>query len=141
MALSSLEGLLAKNRIDPNEVITQKMYVERLDTEIEVSFRRLSYAKYKYFKRAAITSKRGGAESFDIDKYRTALVLDCLVDPDFTKTEFLSSFGAPNGEVGISMVFLTGEIISLAEAILKESGFSEDPFRDDLPEDEGNVEE
>lgn len=135
MSLSSLEGLLVQNKINPNEVFKCKIFVERLNEEIEVSFRRLSYQKYKNFKRAAIERRRN-VESFDADKYRVSILLDCLVDPDFQKKAFLDSFGAPNGEVGIPMIFLPGEIVTLGEIILKESGFSEDPFRDGLSDDE-----
>lgn len=138
MAISSLESLLVKNRVNPEEIIKRKLYVSRFGTEIELSFKRLSYTKYKYFKRAAIERKRGN-ETFDVDKYRQAIVLECLIDPDFTKKEFLDSFGAPNGEVGVNMIFLPGEIVSIGEAILKESGFDEDPFRDDLSDDEGTA--
>lgn len=135
MALSSLESLLVQKRINPEEIIKSKVFVERLNDEIEVSFKRLSYTKYKYFKRAAIERRRN-VESFDVDKYRISIILDCLVDPDFQKKAFLDSFGAPNGEVGINKIFLPGEIVTLGEIILKESGFSEDPFRDSLQNDE-----
>ena len=135
MALSSLESLLVQKRVNPDEILKCKIFVERFGEEIEVSFKRLSYTKYKYFKRAAIERRRN-VESFDIDKYRVSIVLDCLVDPDFQKKAFLDSFGAPNGEVGINKIFLPGEIVTLGEVILKESGFSEDPFRDGLPDDE-----
>lgn len=135
MALSSLESLLVQKRINPEEIIKSKVFVERFNEEIEVSFKRLSYTKYKYFKRAAIERRRN-VESFDVDKYRISIILDCLVDPDFQKKAFLDSFGAPNGEVGINKIFLPGEIVTLGEIILKESGFSEDPFRDSLQNDE-----
>lgn len=135
MALSSLESLLVQKRVNPDEILKCKIFVERFGEEIEVSFKRLSYTKYKYFKRAAIERRRN-VESFDIDKYRVSIILECLVDPDFQKKAFLDSFGAPNGEVGINKIFLPGEIVTLGEMILKESGFSEDPFRDGLPDDE-----
>jgi hypothetical protein len=135
MALSSLENLLVQKRINPDEILKCKIFVERLNEEIEISFKRLSYTKYKFFKRAAIERRRN-VESFDIDKYRVSIILDCLVDPDFQKKAFLDSFGAPNGEVGINKIFLPGEIVTLGEIILKESGFSEDPFRDGLSNDE-----
>lgn len=135
MALSSLESLLVQKRVNPDEILKCKIFVERFSEEIEVSFKRLSYTKYKYFKRAAIERRRN-VESFDIDKYRVSIILECLVDPDFQKKAFLDSFGAPNGEVGINKIFLPGEIVTLGEMILKESGFSEDPFRDGLPDDE-----
>lgn len=135
MALSSLESLLVQKRVNPDEILKCKIFVERFGGEIEVSFKRLSYTKYKYFKRAAIERRRN-VESFDIDKYRVSIILECLVDPDFQKKAFLDSFGAPNGEVGINKIFLPGEIVTLGEMILKESGFSEDPFRDGLPDDE-----
>jgi len=135
MALSSLENLLVQKRINPDEILKCKIFVERLNEEIEISFKRLGYTKYKFFKRAAIERRRN-VESFDIDKYRVSIILDCLVDPDFQKKAFLDSFGAPNGEVGINKIFLPGEIVTLGEIILKESGFSEDPFRDGLSNDE-----
>lgn len=135
MELSSLESLLVQKRVNPDEILKCKIFVERFGEEIEVSFKRLSYTKYKYFKRAAIERRRN-VESFDIDKYRVSIILECLVDPDFQKKAFLDSFGAPNGEVGINKIFLPGEIVTLGEMILKESGFSEDPFRDGLPDDE-----
>ena len=135
MELSSLESLLVQKRVNPEEVLKCKIFVERFGSEIEVSFKRLSYTKYKYFKRAAIERKRG-IESFDADKYRISIILDCMVDPDFQKKEFLDAFGAPNGEVGINKIFLPGEIVTLGEVILKESGFNEDPFRDGLSDNE-----
>ncbi len=135
MALSSLENLLMQKRVNPDEVLKFKLYVERLGEEIEISFKRLSFQKYKYFKRAAIERRRN-VENFDVDKYRVSIILDCLVDPDFQKKEFLDSFGAQNGEVGINKIFLPGEIVSLSDIVLKESGFSEDPFRNSLSNDE-----
>lgn len=135
MAISNLESLLASKRVNPDETIKATFFVERFNQEVEISFKRLSYSKYKYYKRAATERKRG-VEVFDGDKYRSSIILDCLVDPDFTKKEFLDTFGAPNGEVGLNMIFLPGEIISIGELILKESGFSEDPFRDQLPDNE-----
>ena len=135
MAISSLESLLVQKRVNPDEIIKCKIFVERLGEEIEISFKRLSYTKYKYFKRAAMERRRN-VESFDVDKYRISILLDCLVDPDFQKKAFLDSFGAPNGEIGINKIFLPGEIVTIGELILKESGFSEDPFRDSLPDDE-----
>ena len=138
MAVSSLESLLVNKRPNPDEVLKCKIFVERLGEEIEVSFKRLSYTKWKYSKKAAIERRRSG-DNLDVDKYRISVILDCLVDPDFQKKEFLDSFGAPNGEVGINRIFLPGEIVTLGEMILKESGFSEDPFRDGIPRDDDST--
>ena len=103
MAVSSLESLLVNKRPNPDEILKCKIFVERLGEEIEVSFKRLSYTKWKYFKKAAIERRRSG-DNLDVDKYRISVILDCLVDPDFQKKEFLDSFGAPNGEVGINRI-------------------------------------
>lgn len=129
MGVSSLEKLLVQKKFNSSEVLSKKFFVDRLGEEVTISFRRLSYARYKFFKKSCV-EKRKNEQIFDIDKYRVSIILECLVDPDFQKKEFLDSFGAPNGEVGISSIFLPGEIVALGEMILEESGFSEDPFRD-----------
>lgn len=135
MAVTSLESLLAQKKIDPNEKLTARIYVSRLGEAIEITFKRLTYKKYKYFKQAALVGKRG-EETFDIDKYRNGVVLDCLIDPDFSKKEFLDSFGAANGEVGLNMIFLPGELVAIGEVILRESGFDDKPFQSGVSDDE-----
>ena len=139
MALSELEALLSQKRIDPNEVVTRKFFAKRLGGPVEISFRRLSYRVYKSVKQLAIVRTKR-SENFDLDKYRVNIILSCLTNPDFSKKEFLDSFGAFDGEDGVKKIFLPGEIASLGEMILDESGFIEEPFRDELPEDEGTSE-
>lgn len=140
MAVTSLESLLAQKKIDPNEKVTARIHVSRLGETIEVTFKRLTYKKYKYFKQSALVGKRG-EETFDIDKYRNSVVLDCLLDPDFSKKEFLDSFGAPNGEVGLNMIFLPGELVAIGEIILRESGFDDKPFQPGVSDDEESTED
>lgn len=140
MAVTSLESLLAQKKIDPYEKLTARIYVSRLGETIEITFKRLTYQKYKYFKKSALVGKRG-EETFDIDKYRNGVVLDCLLDPDFSKKEFLDSFGAPNGEVGLNMVFLPGEIVTIGEIILRESGFDDKPFQSGVSDNEESAED
>lgn len=140
MALSELEALLSQKRIDPNDVVKRKFIAKRLGGPVEIEFRRLSYRAYKFAKQAAIVRNKR-SENFDLDKYRVNIILDCLVNPDFSKKEFLDSFGAIDGEEGIKKIFLPGEIAALGELILDESGFVDEPFRDELPEDEGTAEE
>lgn len=139
MSISALESLLAQKKVDANEVVTKKIYLERFGKTVDLSFKRLSYAEYKMFRKQSMAVKRGEV-SFDVDQYRTSIVRSCLTDPDFSKVEFLKAIGAPNGDVAIGMVFLPGEIVSIGEMILAESGFSEDPFRDNVSEGEGGSE-
>ena len=47
MAVSSLESLLVNKRPNPDEILKCKIFVERLGEEIEVSFKRLSYTKFR----------------------------------------------------------------------------------------------
>lgn len=134
MALSSFEELLIQKRIDPQEIVTRKVYAERLG-EIEISFKRLSYRDYKMFKQQAISRKRGDA-SFDMDKYRNAIILNCITDPDLSKKEVQEAIGAIDDESALQKLFLAGEIVGLGDLILSESGFDQDPFRDILSDDE-----
>lgn len=139
MALSSLEALLSKKKIDPREVIKRKVSAERLG-DIEIAFKRLTYNDYKFFKNEAISRKRD-TTTFDADKYRLNIIMSCFVDPNFNSTEFQSALEVADGYQAILAVFLPGEIVSLADMILAESGFSEDPFRNELSDDEGDTEE
>lgn len=135
MALSSLETLLSKKKINSEEIISRNVISERLG-EITVSFKRLSYNDYKFFKNEAISRKKDSA-TFDADKYRLNILLNCFVDPNFGHTEFHNVLGVKDGFQAILAVFLPGEIVALADMILAESGFSEDPFREQLQDSEG----
>lgn len=147
MAISSLEALLSQKKVNSAEIIKQKLYFSRLGGEVEFSFRRLSYDRYKFYRKQALDLKKG---SFDIDKYRLNVVLTCLVDPDLSKTEFLKTLARDgedpsviNPETALPRIFLAGEIVAIADMIQKGSGFadSDDLFRGDLQEGEGASEE
>ena len=143
--ISSLEELLSKKKVDSREILKDELYLDRLGTKIEISFRRLSYERYKFYRKQAMDLKKA---TFDMDKYRMNIILSCLVDPDLSKGEFLKSLAYDgedpstiNPEIALSRVFLAGEIVDIADLILKNSGFKTDPFRDYSQEGEGDSEE
>lgn len=138
MSLSSLESLLSQKKINPGEVIKREVFSERLG-KIEVAFKRLTYNEYKIFKNDAINRKKDSA-NFDTDKYRMNILLNCFVDPNFNRVEFHEALGVTDGKQAIQAVFLPGEIVALADMILAESGFSEDPFREKLSDSEDDSE-
>lgn len=138
MGLSSLESLLSQKKINPEEIIKREVVSERLG-RIEVAFKRLTYREYKIFKNEAINRKKDAA-TFDADKYRLNILLNCFVDPNFNRVEFHEALGVTDGNQAILAVFLPGEIVALADMILAESGFSEDPFREELPDSESDSE-
>lgn len=138
MALSSLESLLSQKKINPEEIVKREVISERLG-KIEVSFKRLTYSEYKIFKNGAVNRKKDSS-TFDADKYRLSILLNCFVDPNFNRVEFHNALGVTDGNQAIMAVFLPGEIVALADMILVESGFSEDPFREELPDGESDSE-
>ena len=136
---SKLENLLLTSKSLDEDTVTSVFSIMRDGEEqkLTIRFKKLSYHRYSSLKKS-VTKTRKGIPDTDYDKYRMRVVTDLMVDPNFNKKALMDSLKVMTPEQALTKVFFAGEVIQLADMILEASGFETDPFRDSVPDNEGD---
>lgn len=92
-----------------------------------VTIKALNGDKYNSFQRVCIENPNSPKKrSFNTKKFHELICVECLVDPNLKDVEFLDAAGLPDPTLLLYKCFLAGEIASIAENVLKLSGFDAD---------------
>lgn len=67
---------------------------------------------------------------FNTKKFHELICVECLVDPNLKDPEFIKAAGVPDPASLMYRCFLAGEIATIAEQVLKLSGFDNDMEED-----------
>lgn len=79
-----------------------------------------------YQKVCVTVSPKSGARDFNVKRYQSLIVTNCVVEPNFKDADWLKQAGVASPEDLMNKTLLGGEISFLSEQILKFSGFGDD---------------
>ncbi len=125
--MESLEDFLIEAAQE--EVIHEVVVSERLAAH-PFKVRPMTNDEYRAFSRQAYVT-RGGKREFDNIRFSEALVLNCVVEPEFKRADWLNRAGVSTPEALIHKVLRPGEINRLGEEIAKISGFGAQSIEDE----------
>lgn len=92
-----------------------------------VTIKALDGDKYNTFQQMCIENPNSAKKRrFNTKKFHELICVECLVDPNLKDAEFIKAAGVPDSTRLLYRCFLAGEIASIAENVLKLSGFSQD---------------
>lgn len=94
----------------------------------------MTIEKHREFQeRCRMRVGKKGEIKFDSGKFNMLIVINQVIDPDFSNAEFLNKVGFKNPIDFINAKFLPGEVAEIAEKVIELSGFETDP-EDDIEE-------
>lgn len=107
---------------------------------LKFKIRVLTNQEFENYRRQAmaISTDKKGRRRVDLDsaKFNALVVINHTVDPNFKDAASIQALGCQTPEEYLNKVLLPGEIVDLANAILRLSGFDED--MDELVEEAKN---
>lgn len=90
----------------------------------------LTHQEFEAYRRQSMTisADKKGTRRVDLDsaKFNSLVVINHTVDPNFKDAASIQALGCQTPEEYLNKVLLPGEIVDLANAILRLSGFDED---------------
>jgi hypothetical protein len=101
--------------------VTEDVTIERLGTFKVSPMSKTQYDNYN--SRCEKRDSKGRFVRLDLSKYSLMVVVNHVIDPDFSNAEFLSKVGCATAEEFIKTKFKAGEINELFERISMVSGF------------------
>lgn len=92
-----------------------------------ITIKALDGDKYNSFQQMCIENPNSAKKRrFNTKKFHELICVECLVDPNLKDSEFINAAGVPDSTRLLYRCFLAGEIASIAENVLKLSGFTHD---------------
>ena len=149
--MTDLQLFLTENPVDN---ITEKVILCKRLEKFPFTIKPLSGADFERYNRQASAPKQKGSKQKEVDSIylNDLIVLNHCVEPNFKDAEWLQKLGTPTDtRAGLHRVLKQGEIIRLANYILRLSGFNvtiepdaeledmEDDYADDEDETETDV--
>lgn len=118
--MSSLDDFLALDDVkDISQTVQERISGKVFDFKI----RPLTADEHKEFQKRAYSIGAKGKVSFDVMKYKMLEVLNCVIEPDFSKADFLQKAGCNTAEEFYEKKIPAGVIADLSEKIETLSGF------------------
>jgi len=125
--MESLEDFLIEAA---QEDVTHKVVVSERLASHPFKIRPMTNEEYRAFSRQSYVT-RGGKREFDNIKFSETIVLNCVVEPEFKRADWLNKAGVATPEALIHKVLMPGEINRLGEEIAKISGFGAHGIEDE----------
>lgn len=92
-----------------------------------VTIKAIDGDKYSQFQQLCIENPNSAKKrSFNTKRFNELICVECLVDPNLKDPEFIKEAGVADSARLLYRCFLSGEIASIAENVLKLSGFNSD---------------
>ena len=118
--MSALDDFLALDDVkDVRQTVKEKIGGKTFDFVI----RPLSADEHKEFQKRSYSIGTKGKVSLDVMKYKMLEVLNCVIEPDFSKADFLQKAGCNTAEEFYEKKIPAGVIADLSEKIETLSGF------------------
>ena len=117
----SLEEFLLSN---PVELEDNVKVSDRIPFTFKI--RAMSNEDYATLQKKYTKIYRKGKMSFDSTSFNLGMIVDCCIEPNFKKADFVKKVGALTPEEAVKKVLLPGEIANLASYIQELSGFDKD---------------
>lgn len=115
------------------EITSEVVISERLKGK-KFKIRPLSNDEYRCYMRQSYVT-RGGKREFDNIKFTELLVLNCVVEPNFKRADWIAKASVSTPEELIHKVLYPGEISKLSDEIAKLSGFGAQSVEDEAYEE------
>lgn len=96
---------------------------------LKFKIRVLTHQEFESYRRQSLTistQRKGRRVDLDSARFNSLVVINHTVDPNFKDASSIQQLGCTSPEEYLNRVLLPGEIVDLANAILKLSGFDED---------------
>lgn len=95
--------------------------------EHPITIKALNGHQYNTFQQVCIENPNSAKKrSFNTKKFHELICVECLIDPNLKEVEFMEAAGVHDSTALLYRCFLAGEIASIADNVLRLSGFSED---------------
>lgn len=92
-----------------------------------VTIKALDGDKYSSFQQLCIENPNSAKKRrFNTKRFHELICVECLVEPNLKDAEFIKAAGVPDSTRLLYRCFLAGEIATIAENVLKLSGFDQD---------------
>lgn len=92
-----------------------------------VTIKALDGDKYNSFQQMCLENPNSAKKRrFNVKKFHELICVECLIDPNLKDPEFIQAGGVPDSTRLLYRCFLAGEIATIAESVLKLSGFDQD---------------
>lgn len=92
-----------------------------------ITIKALDGDKYNSFQQLCIENPNSAKKRrFNSKKFHELICVECMLDPNLKDPEFIQAAGVPDSTRLLYRCFLSGEIATIAEQVLKLSGFDRD---------------
>lgn len=92
-----------------------------------ITIKALDGDKYNSFQQICIENPNSAKKRrFNTKKFHELICVECLIDPSLKDPEFIKAANVPDSTRLLYRCFLAGEIATIAEEVLKLSGFDRD---------------
>lgn len=92
-----------------------------------ITIKALDGEKYNSFQQLCIENPNSAKKRrFNTKRFHELVCIECLIDPNLKDADFIQAAGVPDSTRLLYRCFLAGEIASIAENVLKLSGFDQD---------------
>lgn len=92
-----------------------------------ITIKALDGEKYSTYQQLCIENPNSAKKRrFNTKKFHELICVECLVEPNLRDAEFLKAANTPDSTRLLYRCFLAGEIATIAEEVLKLSGFDQD---------------
>lgn len=92
-----------------------------------ITIKALDGEKYNSYQQLCIENPNSAKKRrFNTKRFHELICVECLLDPNLKDADFIQAAGVPDSTRLLYRCFLAGEIASIAENVLKLSGFDQD---------------
>ena len=122
--MNALQQFLLQSNVDN---LTKVINLGGRMKDHPVTIKALNGNQYNTFQQVCIENPNSPKKrNFNTKKFHELICVECLVEPNLKDAEFIQAAGVPDSARLLYKCFLAGEIASIAENVLKLSGFDAD---------------
>jgi len=122
--INNEEEVLRKLIQAKNEIPKKKVFLKRLG--VEITLRALKSTEIFYARERSTIRLKNGQEKFDNEKFYCLVVAQAIESPNLKDKKLLEAYNAITPEEVVKELFLSGELIQLADIVLDISGYNEE---------------
>ena len=126
--MSKLLDFLTENPVDnvTCEFVIGDRFKDKNGSFMKFKARAMTSKEYASYQKQALKVSNKGKSEFDLARYYELIVINQTLDPNFKDAEAISKASCARPEEFLNKVMLAGEIDTLADKIIKASGFNVD---------------